>query len=410
MKFAHIADCHVGGWREPKLRDVNERSFISAIDLCVSRKVDFVLICGDLFNSAFPAIDSLRIVVEKLKELKDNCIPVYIIAGSHDSSASGKTIIDVLESAGLAINVAQGSADGDILKLKFTVDSKTGVKLVGMVGKRAGLEKELYRRLSNDHLENDSGLKIFLFHSAIEELKQEGYSQMDAVSASFFPKNFFYYAGGHVHVIDRADVDGRNNIVFPGPIFPNNFSEVEKLGCGSFCIVDDGKIERVKLAIHPVVCVKIDCAGKNASDISRLMGEQFNGINVKNAIICLRVEGRINSGRICDIDFKGIFSLLDERGAYFVMKNSNGLSSPEFENVKINADYGVDIEDKIIGEHLTELKLVNKNFDVNSVKVLLKELCAEKNESEKVVDFEKRVIGAVDGLMFADLFRAFFSK
>ena len=32
MKFAHMADCHLGGWREPKLRQVNENNFCYAID------------------------------------------------------------------------------------------------------------------------------------------------------------------------------------------------------------------------------------------------------------------------------------------------------------------------------------------------------------------------------------------
>jgi len=68
----------------------------------LKKKVDFILIAGDLFNTSLPGIDKLKLAVQKLKQLKDNNIPVYIIAGSHDFSPSGKTMLDVLENAGLA--------------------------------------------------------------------------------------------------------------------------------------------------------------------------------------------------------------------------------------------------------------------------------------------------------------------
>jgi len=123
MKFAHLADCHLGSWREPKLREANNKSFLLAVDLCLKEKVSFVLISGDLFNTAVPAIDCLKIAVEQLKHLNDAKIPVYIIAGSHDFSPSGKTMLDVLEHAGLVVNVACGQElpDGR-LSLKFTVE------------------------------------------------------------------------------------------------------------------------------------------------------------------------------------------------------------------------------------------------------------------------------------------------
>src|SRR3989338_1319341 len=108
MKFAHLADCHIGAWRDPKLRAVSNKAFEIAIDKCIEEKVDFVLISGDLFNTSLPSIDSLRIAAAKFRELKDNDIPVYAIAGSHDFSPSGKTLIDVLESAGLLVNVVKG--------------------------------------------------------------------------------------------------------------------------------------------------------------------------------------------------------------------------------------------------------------------------------------------------------------
>ncbi|MBA3064689.1 hypothetical protein FP803_04595, partial [Candidatus Woesearchaeota archaeon] len=90
------------------------------------KQVDFVLIAGDLFNTALPGIDALKIVVTKLKELKDNNIPSYVIPGSHDFSPSGKTMIDVLENAGLLVNVMKGKIIDEKLNLEFTIDKKTG--------------------------------------------------------------------------------------------------------------------------------------------------------------------------------------------------------------------------------------------------------------------------------------------
>ena len=57
MLFAHFSDCHVGGWKEEKLKDLNMQCFKKAIALVIERKVDFLLISGDLFNTALPQID-----------------------------------------------------------------------------------------------------------------------------------------------------------------------------------------------------------------------------------------------------------------------------------------------------------------------------------------------------------------
>ncbi|MBI4151230.1 DNA repair exonuclease, partial [Candidatus Woesearchaeota archaeon] len=108
MKFAHIADVHLGGWREPALREANAQSFSACIDKIIEERVDFLLIAGDLFNTSVPPIDALKLAVQKLNEVKRATIPVYLIPGSHDASPSGKTMLDVLEEAGLFINVVKG--------------------------------------------------------------------------------------------------------------------------------------------------------------------------------------------------------------------------------------------------------------------------------------------------------------
>jgi len=100
MKFAHLADCHLGGWRQPELQELNLQSFKIAIDTCINEKTDFVLFSGDLFDSAFPPIEILKETFSGFRKLKDAGIKCYIIAGSHDYSVSGKTFLDVLEKAG----------------------------------------------------------------------------------------------------------------------------------------------------------------------------------------------------------------------------------------------------------------------------------------------------------------------
>ena len=205
MKFSHIADCHIGAWRDPKLKELNIKAFFEAIAISLKEKVDFILISGDLFNTSLPGIDKLKDVVKILKNLQNKEIPVYLIPGSHDFSPSGKTMLDVLEEAGLCINVVKGKVDENKkLNLQFTVDKKTGAKITGMLGKRGMLERSFYEELNREPLEKEPGFKIFMFHTALTELKPKKLEMMESAPISLLPKNFDYYAGGHVHIVEKS--------------------------------------------------------------------------------------------------------------------------------------------------------------------------------------------------------------
>src|SRR3989338_874232 len=105
MKFAHMGDCHLGGWRHPELKELNFQSFKEALRRCVKEEVEFILISGDLFDSPYPPIDTLKNTFGEFRKLKEKNIPVFLIAGSHDYSVSGKSFLDVLEKAGFCSNV-----------------------------------------------------------------------------------------------------------------------------------------------------------------------------------------------------------------------------------------------------------------------------------------------------------------
>lgn len=397
MKFAHLADCHIGSWRDPKLKDISTKAFVKAIDTCIEEEVDFILIAGDLFNTPLPAIDNLKVTVQKLKELEQKGIPVYIVAGSHDFSPSGKTIIDVLEEAGLLINVVDAKMIGDKLKLKFTVDKKTNAKITGMLGKKGTLEKNYFDSLILEDLEKEEGYKIFIFHTAITEFKPDDLKNIESAPLSLLPKNFNYYAGGHVHYIFDKEEPGYGLITYPGPLFPNNFLELEKFERGGFYIIDvddefNSKLRWNPIQIYNIEKISIDCNNLTPEQIEEEIKDQIKNKEFNNTIVLLRLSGILSGGKPHDINFKDIYETIYNKAAYFVMRNTNQLTTKEFQEVKIDMKSVEDVEENIIKEHLGKIKVedMDANKEFTLTKDLMKILGMDKGEMSKT-DYENRV-------------------
>ncbi|MBU2561842.1 MAG: DNA repair exonuclease [Nanoarchaeota archaeon] len=398
MKFAHIADVHLGSWREPKLRELNTRAFVEAVSRCLSNSVDFVLLAGDLFNTSIPPIESLKLAVIELKRLKDAGIPVYTIAGSHDFSPSGKTMLEVLEEAELLRNACKGEVEGGKLKLHFTTDKKTGAKITGMIGKKGMLEKRYYEDLLHTNLEQETGFKIFMFHTALSELKPEDMEQMEAAPLSLLPRGFDYYAGGHVHIVKEASMADHKNIVYPGPTFPNSFTELEKLGCGGFYIYDDGKLSHERIDLCPVLTISIDCRHKTPQQATEAILDEMRKKNMKDAIVLLRLSGKLETGKTSEIDMNRVIELMHERGTYFVMKNTSKLVSKKFEEVKVKADTTEEAERLVVEEHVGQVKSLELTPEAEKALVhqLMTVLDKEKGEGEKQSDYEARIIAEME--------------
>ncbi len=402
-----MADCHIGSWRDPKLRDANTKAFLKAVEICIEKEVDFVLIAGDLFNTALPGIDALKVVVTKLKELKDNNIAVYTIPGSHDFSPSGKTIIDVLENAGLLINVMKGKIIDEKLRLEFILD-KTGTKITGIFGKKGMLEKKQYKSLLKKELEQEKGFKIFMFHTALTEFKPEELDSMESQPLELLPRNFDYYAGGHVHYVFSKKEPGYGVIVYPGPLFPNSFSELEKLENGGFYIIEKTgqgiKLKHEPIIIYNVFSIKLDCSNKSPEQIKEELEEKIRGMEFINTIVTIRLAGTLDSGKLSDINIKEIFSKLYDKGAYFVMKNTFKLTTKELDKVKAKTSSVEGVEDSLIKESLGQIKV--DNLDIEKEEKLTKQMMAilskEKQEGEHVADFEKRIKEDIEKIIKLD--------
>ncbi len=306
-----------------------------------------------------------------------------------DFSPSGKTMLDVLEKAGLCENVTKLEGDN----LSFTVDPKTGIKITGMLGKKGGLEKSDYETLNKGLLEQEQGFKIFMFHTALEEFKPESMKNMEAQSAATLPKNFNYYAGGHVHYIFDTMHHG-GLLTFPGALFPNNFKEIEEFKHGGFYIVDEQlNFSYVPVKLKDVESWKFSADDKTPEQLSLEIEERIKGTDTKDKIVTMRVAGTLSTGKPSDIKFKELFLRLDD--AYFVMKNTSKLKAKVFEELKIEEGSVEEIEQKLLKEHSAQATLTEETAVENQEKLteqLMQVLDKEKAEGEKNADFEKRIV------------------
>ncbi|HII15432.1 MAG TPA: DNA repair exonuclease [Nanoarchaeota archaeon] len=391
MKFSHIADCHIGGWHEERMKELGLKAFEYAIGYSIKENVDFVLLAGDLFNTAIPQIELIRDTVAILKKLKDSNIKCYTIAGSHDFSPSGKTMLDVLEKAGLCENVFKVRDN----KMVFT--EHNGIKIAGMLGRKGGLEKEDYKQVETGHLSKESGYKIFMFHSAVEGMLPKGMEDMESMPASALPEGFDYYAGGHVHALLEKK-HGKGVITFPSALFPNNFKEMEEQKEGGFFIVDENGYKRVPVKMKDVLPMRFNADGKTAAQFSDEMLEKVSAMDANDKIVLLRADGVLSAGRPSDVNFKAVLEKLGN--SYFAMKNTSGLSSAELneirKGVKVNAE-------EIIEESRSGISVFETEKEADIVKKLMNALNIEKAEGEKVNDFERRVIKDAESVLGINL-------
>lgn len=416
-KFAHMADIHLGANREPTLEKLEIETFRKAMDKCIEEKVDFILICGDLFHVGIPDLGVVREAVIKMKEVKDKGIPIYLIYGSHDYTPTGTSIIDVLESAGLITKIVKGKVIDGKLKLEFFTDPKTKAKLVGISARKIGLESKYYEILDRESLENEDGFKIFAFHSGLNEFKPAYLSQMETIPVSYLPKGFDYYAGGHVHDRSENSLLGYEKVVFPGPLFIGYGRDLEQIAKGEkrgFYIVSFSdkveKIEFLEMKSLEGIYFEYNASYKNALQVQKELKEKLSKLDVKDKMAALKIKGELSGGKTSDIDFLQLKNMLIESGAIYIYLNRHGLTSKEYAAVKVMGEDIATIERKLFTENVGSIKVSNGSLKGEKGALLaielLKMLRQETKLNESKKDYEARMLEhGIETLQLSEVFK-----
>jgi len=344
MKFAHIADAHLGAFsKNPILRDLNLKAFENAIERSIEEKVDFILIAGDLFHNPIPDMEIVRKTVEILRRAKDENIRIYAIYGSHDFSAGTTSLLDVLHTARLFRKAVNYESYEGKLKL-LPIKDDTGVSIVGISGLSSSAEIEYFEHLDRKHLKSISNPKIFAFHTTISELKPAYIPDKYAIPKSLLPEGFDYYAGGHLHERIISDLNGAP-LIYPGALFGATYNDLDILNERGFFIVENFKPKFVKIEVCKFFKRIINADGLSAKDLEeklmKLSQEDYNG-----KVVILKVKGELISGRVSDIDFHKIRENF-RKTALDILLNTYALTTKERKRIGVVGETKEDIENEI---------------------------------------------------------------
>src|SRR4030042_2510204 len=219
-----------------------------------------------------------------------------------------------------------------------------------------------------------------MLHTTIDKAK--GSLPIDALETELLPQAD-YYALGHLHIDFQYQ-----NFVYPGPIFPNNFRELEDLGHGSFYIVDtdrENSLQKIELKIKDTVLIDVEV--KNAINATEQILSELEKKDVEDKIILLRVRGELETGNNSDIKFSQIEETAFRKKAYFLLKNTHELKTKEVEmTVEIkNID---NLEEETI-KIFSQQNPADFNLFISQ---LMNSLSIEKQEGEKIESFTTRLL------------------
>ena len=230
VRFIHTADLHLdtpfkglSRWNSDlskKLKDATFKSFKNIIDLCSDRRVDFLIISGDIFDSENKSLTAQLRFVTELKSLSGKGIPVYFTCGNHDHLKSWLDSVDLPE------NVHRFDSSG----VQFQTFKKGDAAIADIHGISFN-EKAVSRNLAAEFrlAPDPAPISIAVLHGTIGNPgPHENYAPFSREDVT--GKGFDYWALGHIH--KKRVISASNPAIFyPGNPQGRDFGEQGEKGC-----------------------------------------------------------------------------------------------------------------------------------------------------------------------------------
>ena len=336
MLFSHISDTHLGLQQyglEEREQDVYD-SFNQTINISIKDHVDFVIFAGDIFHTPNPSGTAILQMANALKRLKENSIDSFFILGEHDISRMRATPVPyVYHNLQFSKYVGNGKPvyHKDVMIAGFDKIRKNELQPF----------EEKFREidiLAKQH----NGHKILVLHQGITEVNQFAAE----LNSSDLPKNFTYYAMGHLHDKSVKQFDQLGGpLAYPGSTEMTTSEGIKESEKGFFEVdisSQEAKPNWIKLDTRPQFSTKIESEDLDAS-ISAIL-EKISAFD-KKPIVEIKIIGKdierdVVQTKISQIIPKTLYcswKMLQSEDASLVLLNRPALIDEELFKLAVNA-------------------------------------------------------------------------
>ncbi len=297
VRFIHASDLHLGRQfsgierTRPELGQIFRRAHYEAweriVRTAMDRKVDFVTLGGDVFDSSNPSVRARVAYRDGVGRLNESGIPVYTVLGNHDSLAVFPESLRSLPGHHLF------GADPRGIK-PSSVEYSDGVMIFGASFPNSVVRENLVSKFRRDPGVN---LAIGLVHANVSGIgghRNYAPCTLDDLRGA----GMDVWCLGHVHA--RMILSNNPLILYPGASQGAQINESGPHGCDLVTVSDEGAAETAALPIAPVCweSMDVDVGGFNSTedilDAVELESSRFaeRDDSVRAIVVRINLKGR----------------------------------------------------------------------------------------------------------------------
>ena len=226
IRFIHAADLHldspfVGLKNVPeailhKMKEAPFLAFRKLIEEAIARKVDFILLAGDLYDGENRSLRTQVRFRREMERLLEHGIHVYIIHGNHDHLGGKWVAVDLPEN----VHVFPGSYD----MRRF----ENGEASVHIYGYSYPVQHVKQRIIDEYRRAGEADYHIGMLHGNLEGSSEHGNYAPFSLS-DLLAKDMDYWALGHIH--KRSELSSDPPVLYPGNTQGRHRKESGLKGC-----------------------------------------------------------------------------------------------------------------------------------------------------------------------------------
>lgn len=281
VTFVHVADVHLDAPFQGiaaddervgrELADATYRAWTRVVDLAIERRVDFVVVAGDAYNSADRSLRAQIALRDGAVRLDAEGIPTLVVHGNHDPLSGW--------SAGLALPSSAHVFDaGGVERVEAVAEDGFVCAVYGRSFAKAAETGDFtpgYRRAEGDTV------AIGLLHANVgSHADYDPYAPctVEGLRAA----GMDYWALGHIHRYEVVSQDPW--AVYAGSPQGLNPKETGEHGCCVVRIARSGAVDVEHVDLAPIAwgAVSIDCAtASGIEDVERLVTDACDALRAE---------------------------------------------------------------------------------------------------------------------------------